>query len=66
MTKKYNIGIFGGSQGVGKHCILQALAQGHTVTALGRSAKKFEDVKSENFTLVEGDVMEADKVDRVV
>jgi putative NADH-flavin reductase len=62
-----NIGIFGGTQGVGKHCVSQALGQGHSVTVLARDEAKIADLKGKGkLRVVKGDVLNQDNVNEVV
>lgn len=63
------IGVFGGTQGVGKEFIRKALAAGHSVTALARSPEKLSDLVQENsssLTVVQGDVLDSTAVGKVV
>jgi putative NADH-flavin reductase len=68
-TKKFTIGIFGGSQGVGKECIKQALKEGHKIITLARDPNKLNDLlitNEENLKIIQGDVMDQSKVDSVI
>jgi putative NADH-flavin reductase len=53
-----NIAVFGGSRGVGRQVIEQALAGGHSVQALLRSPGDF-DLSHPQLTIVPGNVLEA-------
>lgn len=67
IKKVLNIGVFGGSQGVGKLCISQALDQGHKITVLARDISKLSDlVGNPNLKIIQGDVMNEEKVKEVV
>ncbi len=60
-----NIGIFGGTQGVGLAALKQALAEHHHVTLLARTPDKVE-IEDENLTIVQGDVLNVSDVEKVV
>ena len=61
------IGVFGGSQGVGKHCISQALEMGHKVTVLARDVTKLSDIEGNpNLKIIQGDVLNPGKVREVI
>lgn len=60
-----NIAVFGGSRGVGRLVIEQALAQGHTVQALVRTPESFE-IDDERVTAVIGNVLEPNDVSACV
>lgn len=60
-----NIAVFGGSQGVGKSVVEQALAQGHRVTVLARTPNKIA-ITHPQLTVVSGDVLDSEAVARVV
>lgn len=62
------LGVFGGSQGVGKLCIVQALAKGYKVVLLARDPSKLNDIKSDgdNLKIIQGDVNDIDKVRQTV
>ncbi len=51
-----NIAVFGGSRGVGRLVIEQALEQGHTIRALVRTPQNFE-MSDERVTAVPGNVL---------
>ncbi|WP_247826653.1 NAD(P)-dependent oxidoreductase [Arthrobacter antioxidans] len=59
------IAVFGGTGRTGRHVLEQALAAGHEVRALARSASSVR-ARDPRLTVVEGDVLDADAVDRVV
>jgi putative NADH-flavin reductase len=52
------IAVFGGSRGVGRQAIEQALAQGHVIQALMRNPDKF-DLTHPNLTVLPGNVLQA-------
>ena len=61
--KSLNIGIFGGSQGVGKHCVKLAIEKGHKVTVLVRDENKIKEFSSnQTINIIKGDVRNYDKV----
>lgn len=49
--------VFGATGGIGRQVVEQALEQGHAVTAFARDPAKL-DIKHENLTIVQGDVMD--------
>lgn len=55
------IAVFGATGGTGRQVVLQALEQGHQVKALVRDPAKL-DIKNNNLTLIQGDVLNYDKV----
>lgn len=59
------IAVFGGSGRTGRHVIEQALAAGHSVRALARTASSIQH-SSPDLTVVEGDALDPEAVDRVV
>lgn len=61
-----NLAIFGATQGIGREVVQQALAQGDRVTALARSPEKLADLPPDALTVVQGDVLNAADVDKVV
>ena len=66
-SNKFIIALFGGSQGVGKECIKQALNQGHKIITLARDPTKLQDIpKNENLTIIKGDVFDQEKVNEVI
>jgi putative NADH-flavin reductase len=66
-SKKFTIALFGGSQGVGKECIKQALTQGHKIITLARDPKKLQDIsKNENLIIIQGDIFDQEKVNEVI
>ena len=66
-SNKFIIALFGGSQGVGKECIKQALNQGHKIITLARDPTKLQDIpKNENLTIIQGDVFDQEKVNEVI
>ncbi len=56
-----NITIIGGTKGIGKEVIKQALANGHNVTVLARNPEKIE-LKSANLKIVKGDFLDFNSV----
>lgn len=65
--KSLNIGVFGGSQGVGKHCISQALLLGHNITVLARDVTKLSDLEGNpKLRIIQGDALNPEKVAQVV
>lgn len=60
-----NLLIIGATGGTGRALVEQALAQGHTVTALVRNPAKMQ-MTHEHFTVVKGDVLNYGSVDRAV
>lgn len=56
-----NIAVFGGSRGVGRLVIEQALAQGTTIQALVRTPENF-DMVDDGLTVVPGDVLNFEDV----
>lgn len=57
--------VFGASGGTGQQVLLQALAQGHKVTAYVRDPGKIEIIDP-NLTAIPGDVLEEDSVSKAV
>jgi len=62
VNSSLRIAIFGGSQGVGKHCILLALNRGHIVTILVRDESKIKDISHQNLKVINGNVRNYEKV----
>ena len=62
---KMNLLIFGATGGTGRALVDQALAQGHAVTAFVRNAAKVK-LTHERLTVVMGNVLDYDSVDRSV
>lgn len=60
-----NVAILGSTGKVGTHLVEQALDRGWDVIAFARSPEKLSDLR-ERVTVVEGDVQDADAVDRAV
>lgn len=60
-----NLLIIGATGGTGRALVEQALAQGHAVTAFVRNPARFV-MTHERLTVVKGDVLEYDSVDRAV
>ncbi len=61
-----NITIFGATGALGSECLEQALAAGHEVTVLVRSATKLPEDLGARVTTVEGDALIAEDVARVI
>lgn len=59
------IAVFGGTGRTGRHVIEQALAAGHDVRALARSASSMTS-RDARLTVIEGDVLDAAAVGRVI
>lgn len=59
------VGIIGGTQGVGRQAVEQALAQGHSVTLLARTPAKVT-ITHANLNIVAGDVLDLATVEQVV
>ncbi len=57
--------VFGATGGTGKQVVRQALEAGYQVTAFVRSPEKL-DVDGLNLKIIQGDVMEADKVEQAI
>ena len=60
-----NLLIVGATGGTGRALVEQALAQGHAVTALVRNPRKMKTAH-ERLTVVQGNVLDYDSVDRAV
>ena len=60
-----NIGVIGGTQGVGLETVKQAVTDGHSVTLLARTPAKVT-LESGNLTIVQGDALVAADVDKIV
>ncbi|MCB0237620.1 MAG: NAD(P)H-binding protein, partial [Anaerolineae bacterium] len=56
------IAVFGATGGTGQQVVQQALAAGHSVTALVRDPSRLA-AQDERLTVVEGDVLDRAKVD---
>ena len=57
--------IIGGTGGTGRELIKQALEQGHSLTALARNPKNLK-IAHPNLSIIEGNVLDYDKVQEVV
>jgi len=65
--KILNIGVFGGTQGVGKLCVIKALELGHKITVLARNPSKLSEISEHlNLQIIEGDVLNPEKVKLIV
>lgn len=60
-----NIAVFGATGGTGQQVVQQALAAGHSVSALVRDPSRLA-AQDERLTVVEGDVLDRAKVDETV
>ena len=60
-----NVLVIGATGGTGRQVVEQALAQGHTVTALVRNPAKL-DVQDAKLTIIQGDVLDQAAVARAV
>lgn len=58
--------IFGATGGTGRELVQQALASGHSVTALVRDPARIETKSHENLTVVRGDVLDPAAVESAV
>ena len=57
--------IFGSTGSIGQPLVVQALEQGHTVTAFARNPAKLE-IEHANLTVVQGDVLDSAAVEKAV
>ncbi|WP_129669629.1 NAD(P)-dependent oxidoreductase [Phytoactinopolyspora endophytica] len=53
------LAVFGASGRTGRHVVQQALSRGHAVTALVRDPTKLEDLRHEQVTVIQTDIMDA-------
>ena len=60
-----NIAVFGGTGGVGRFLVAQAIAAGHEVVVLARTPEKM-DLTHERLRVVQGDGLDAEAVSQVV
>ena len=58
--------VFGSTGGTGRELLLQALDQGHSVTAFARDPAKVDDIQHSRLTTVRGDVLDAAAVGSAV
>ena len=58
--------VFGASGGTGQHLVQQGLAQGYLVTAFGRSPEAILAAPAPGFSLVKGDVHDAESVSAAI
>jgi putative NADH-flavin reductase len=61
-----NITIFGATGNLGKECLLQCLEAGHEVTVLARSPEKIPDEIVDRITVIQGDALSLDVVERSI
>ena len=66
MAEPLKIGIFGGTRGVGRCALEQALDKGHTVTVLARNPQSLSDIQNPRLHVVHGDVLDKNAVASVV
>ena len=59
-----NIAVFGGTGRTGRHVVEQALAAGHSITALARTPAKLP--KHERLVAIQGDVQDPSAVEKTV
>jgi putative NADH-flavin reductase len=59
-----NILIIGATRGIGRRLVEQALARGHTVTALVRRDPNRLDIKDERLRALKGDILDAGSVEQ--
>jgi putative NADH-flavin reductase len=57
--------IFGSTGSIGRRLVVQALEQGHTVTAFARNPAKLE-IEHANLTIVQGDALDSASVEKAV
>ena len=60
------LAIFGATGALGRECLSQALAAGHEVTALVRDPSKLPAALRDRITVVEGDALSADDVEKTL
>jgi len=65
MEKAMNILIVGATRGIGRQLLEQALASGHSVTALVRDPRRLA-MQHERFRVVKGDILDSDSVGRAM
>jgi putative NADH-flavin reductase len=58
VTKPHHLLVIGATRGTGKQLVQQALAAGHTVTALARDPARVE-IQDERLAVIRGDVLDA-------
>lgn len=63
--KNMNIALIGGTHGVGLEFVRQALEKGHILRVLARTPSKLT-IQNPNLTVIQGDVLELDSVNKVV
>jgi len=59
------LAIFGSTGSMGHQLVVQALEQGHTVTAFARNPAKLE-IEHANLTVVQGDALDSESVEKAV
>ena len=57
--------IFGSTGSIGQQLVVQALEQGHTVSAVARNLAKLE-IEDANLIVVQGDVLDSESVEKAV
>lgn len=60
------LGVFGGTGGVGRQVVQQALAQGDEVFVLARNPAKLNDIRNEKLTTIDGNTLVASDIDKVM
>ena len=58
--------VFGATGTIGRHVIEQSLEKGHQVLAFCRDASKLNEFRHPNLSMIEGDVLDQNDVDRAV
>jgi putative NADH-flavin reductase len=58
--------IFGSTGGTGRELVRQAIENDHGVTAFARSPQKLDDIKHENLSIIQGNVLDPGQVEKAV
>ncbi|MBC9797063.1 NAD(P)-dependent oxidoreductase [Sinomicrobium weinanense] len=58
--------IFGATGNIGKPLVLQALTLGYSVTAFTRNKEKLNDIKHDHLSVIEGDVLDKNTVEKAI